>query len=68
MLKAYRCEADVTVDAHGRGDYLDLQSALAAIDLSKPVTIQLLGGEWERPQLPKKSNVKFILRQGAVWK
>ena len=68
VLKPYRCEADVTVDTQGRGDYLDLQSALTAVDTSKPVTIQILGGEWERPQLPKKSKVKFVLRQGAVWK
>ena len=54
--------------AHTSGDYLDLQSALTAIDTSKPVTIQILGGEWERPQLPKKSKVKLVLRQGAVWK
>ena len=68
VLKPYRCEADVTVDTQGRGDYLDLQSALTAVDTSKSVTIQILGGEWERPQLPKKSKVKFVLRQGAVWK
>ena len=68
VLKAYRCDADVTVDRQGRGDYLDLTSALAAIDQSKPLTIQILGGEWERPQLSKKSKVRFVLRQGAVWK
>ena len=68
VLKAYRCEADITVDKDGRGDYLDLQSALAGIDPSKPVTIQILGGEWERPQLPKKHKVNFILRLGGNWK
>ena len=68
VLKAYRCEADITVDKDGRGDYLDLQSALAGNDPSKPVTIQILGGEWERPQLPKKHKVNFILRLGANWK
>ena len=30
-------------------------------------TIQILGGEWDKPQLPKKSNIRFILRQGASW-
>ena len=68
VLKPFRCEADITVDKQGRGDYLDLQSAMAAIDPSKPLTIQLLGGEWERPQLTKKSKLKFVLRQGATWK
>ena len=28
-------------------------------------TIQILGGEWDKPQLPKKTNIKFILRQGS---
>ena len=27
-----------------------------------------LGGEWERPHLPKNSRIRFILRQGAAWK
>ena len=68
VLKAYRMDADITVDKNGRGDYLDLASALASLDQTKAVTIQLLGGEWERPQLSKKSKVNFILRFGASWK
>lgn len=68
LLCAHRCEADITVDKEGRGDYLDIASALASVDQAKPVTIQLLGGEWERPQLSKKSKVDFILRFGASWK
>ncbi|MBQ3630106.1 MAG: rhamnogalacturonan acetylesterase [Prevotella sp.] len=67
LLKAYRCDADVTVDSKGRGDYLSLTDAMAAIDPLKPCTIQLLGGEWQQPQLPKKSKVRFVLRQGATW-
>ena len=70
LLQRYRTEADITVDRRGRGDYLSLDPALqAAQALSKrPVTIQLLGGEWERPQLPRKSPVQFVLREGATWK
>lgn len=68
LLAKYRTDADITVDAQGRGDYLDLMSALASVEPNKEVTIQLLGGEWERPQLPKKSKVHFVLRQGARWK
>ena len=68
LLKAYRMDADITVDKNGRGDYLDLASALASLDQTKAITIQLLGGEWERPQLSKKSKVNFILRFGASWK
>lgn len=70
VLKAYRTDADYTVDARGRGQYLLLSDAVAAAQASSKaeVTIQILGGEWERPLLPKKSKIKFILRQGASWK
>ena len=70
VLKAYRTDADYTVDALGRGQFLLLSDAVAAAQASSKaeVTIQILGGEWERPQLPKKSKIKFILRQGASWK
>ena len=70
LLKAYRTEADITVDAKGRGQYLNLSDAIATAQASSKAetTIQILGGEWERPLLPKKSRIKFILRQGATWK
>ena len=70
LLKAYRTNADITVDAHGRGDYLTLSDAVAAVQTSskKETTIQILGGEWEKPQLSPKTKIHFILRQGAVWK
>jgi len=70
VLKKYRCDADLTVDRVGRGQYLTLEEAIAAAKaLSKSeTTIQILGGEWDKPLLPKKSNIKIILRQGAVWK
>jgi len=69
LLSKYRCDADITVDRQGRGDYMDLEPAVAAaMASSKPVTIQLLGGEWQQPQLPRKSRITFVLRQGASWK
>ena len=70
VLGKYRCDADITVDRQGRGNHLDLEQAIAAASaLSKPeVTIQILGGEWQRPHLSRKSPVRFILREGAVWK
>ena len=70
VLKAYRTDADITVDKQGRGQYFDLPEAVAAAQASSraETTIQLLGGEWERPQLPKKSRIRFVLRQGASWK
>ena len=70
LLAAYRTEADITVDRQGRGQYFDLAEAVAAAQASSKAetTIQILGGEWERPQLPKKSRIRFVLRQGATWK
>ena len=70
VLKAYRTDADITVDRLGRGEYMNLDDAVAAAQASSKAetTIQILGGEWERPQLPKKSRIRFILRQGATFK
>ncbi len=68
LLAKYRTDADITVDEHGRGDYLSLTEALEHVDQTKPTTIQILGGEWTKPELGKKSKVQFILRMGAGWK
>jgi len=70
VLKAYRTDADFTVDKNGRGEFFNLNDAVAAAQASSNAepTIQVLGGEWDRPQLPKKSRIKIILRQGASWK
>ena len=70
VLKAYRSEADFTVDKAGRGDFMDLSAAVSAAQASSKAetTIQILGGEWEKPVLPKNSRIKFVLRQGATWK
>ena len=70
VLKKYRCDADITVDKRGRGDYMDLDKAVAAaqVQSKQAVSIQILGGEWQKPQLPKKSRIEFVLREGATWK
>ena len=70
VLRPFRTDADYTVDSHGRGQYLSLTDAIADAQLSSKTetTIQILGGEWERPRLPKNSRIRFILRQGATWK
>ena len=68
VLKKYRTDADITVDRRGRGQFLSLSEAMKTVDHQQPTTIQLLGGKWEKPQLPKKSKVTFVLREGASWK
>ena len=68
LLKAHRMNADVTVDSKGRGNFLYLDDAMKVVDPLKPTTIQILGGEWDKPQLSKKSKLEFVLREGAKWK
>ena len=68
ILKKYRTDADITVDRRGRGQFMSLKQAMETVDMTKPTVIQILGGEWEKPQLPKKSKVTFVLREGASWK
>ena len=68
VLERYHVAEDVTVDAQGRGDYLTLEAALEGRDPQQPFTIQLLGGQWTRPQLPRKSKITFVLRENATWK
>lgn len=68
VLAKYRVSYDVTVDKNGRGDVFAIDDALAMLDVSRPCTVQLLGGEWSRPQLPRKAKVQFVLKEGAVWK
>ncbi len=70
LLKKYRCEADITVDQNGRGDYLNLSEAVekALATPKQATTIQILGGQWDQPNLPKKHHITFIMREGAVWK
>ena len=67
VLARFRVNEDITVDTRGRGDFLTLDAALEGRDLMQPCTIQLLGGQWTRPQLPRKSKVTFVLREGATW-
>ena len=70
VLKKYRCHADFTVDSLGRGNYLSLEEAVAAAQAQPKAetVIQILGGEWTKPVLPRKSCIRFVLREGATWK
>lgn len=70
VLKKYRTDADITVDRRGRGDFMSLTPAVekAMANSKQKTTIQILGGQWEKPQLPKKHHITFILREGATWK
>ena len=70
ILRKYRADADITVDRKGRGDFLSLQQAVdnALLRSNASTTIQILGGEWTKPLLPRKNKITFVLREGATWK
>lgn len=67
LLSKYRIDADITVSNDGRGQYMTLDEAIASVPAGKAVTIQILGGTWKKPVLPKKSKITFVLRKGAQW-
>ncbi len=70
VLSKYRTDADITVDKRGRGEFMQLMPAIekALSTTGKEITIQILGGQWEQPKLPKKHHIKFVMREGATWK
>ncbi len=67
LLAKYRVSYDLSVDRNGRGDFLSLADAIASVPEGKKVSIQVLGGKWERPTLTKKQqkNISITLRMGA---
>ena len=67
LLTRYRVNYDICVDRNGRGDYTSLADAIASVPEGKKVSIQILGGQWERPALTKqqKKNISITLRMGA---
>ena len=74
VLKSFRVNYDIAVDKNGRGDFIDLQKAVDSVPAqakgkkSQPVSIQILGGTWDRPVVSKNKNIQFVMRQGATWK
>ena len=67
-LKKHRINCDIAVAKDGRGDYFDIEKAVEAVPVGKKTTIQIMGGEWQKPIIPKGKKVKFVLRLGARWK
>lgn len=69
VLARFRVNYDISVDRHGRGDFMDLQKAVDAVEKGKKeVTIQIFDGQWSKPTVPKGKNIRFVLRTGAEWK
>lgn len=66
-LRRHLVSYDIAVARDGSGDYFTIQEAIQAAPEGKKVTIQILGGEWEKPRENKVKNIKFYLRKGAKW-
>ena len=67
-LKKHLVDYDFAVATDGTGDFFTLDEAIAAVPDGKKTTIQLLGGEWDKPAKDAKKKVKYVLRKGAKWK
>lgn len=67
-LKSHVVHYDISVASNGIGDYFDVQEAVDNAPSGQPVTIQLFCGEWKRPDIPENKSIKFVIREGAVWK
>lgn len=67
-LKKHVVHYDMSVAADGVGDYFDVQKAVDNAPVGQQVTIQLFPGEWEKPNVPKDKSIKFVFRDGAMWK
>ena len=59
---------DMSVSKTGRGDYMTLTDAIEAAPEGKNTKIQVLGGQWVKPDIPKSKDIEITLRLGASWK
>lgn len=67
-LKKHIVDYDIAVAKNGIGDYFDIPKAVDQVPRNKKTTIQLFAGEWDKPSVPKRKKIKFIMRNGAKWK
>lgn len=67
-LKKHLCLCDITVAKDGRGRFFDLQKAVDSAVDGRKTTIMVGPGTWTKPVVPKNKKIKFVLREGAVWK
>lgn len=66
-LRKYYRYYDITVSADGSGRYFDLQQAVDKAPKDRNLTIMIGAGSWRKPDLHGRKNIKFVLRQDAVW-
>lgn len=59
---------DFVVSHEGRGNYMDLQQAVDDAPFGKRVRILLLGGNWQRPDIPLGKSFRFVKAFGAKLK
>ena len=67
-LKKHVRHFDYVVSKRGRGNYMDLQSAVDAVPEGKKATILVLGDTWKKPVITKGKKIKFVKYFGAAIK
>lgn len=67
-LKKHVRHFDYVVSKRGRGNYMDLQSAVDAVPEGKKATILVLGDTWKKPVIAKDKKIKFVKYFGATIK
>lgn len=68
QLAKHHINYDIYVSKTGNGQYSDLKSALNSVTEGKRTTIAIIGGEWEKPVIPKGKKIKFVMLRGARFK
>ena len=58
---------DVSVAKDGRGLYFDVQEAVDSLPDGCKATVLVGEGEWRKPSIPARKDVKFVMRDGAKW-
>lgn len=67
-LKKHIVHYDISVASNGIGDFFSPQEAVDNAPMGKKTTLQIFAGEWRKPTVPKGKKIKYVMRDGAVWK
>ncbi len=67
-LKKHVRHFDYVVSKQGRGNFMDLQTAVDAVPAGKKTSILVLGGTWKKPTIAKDKKIKFVKYFGATIK
>lgn len=67
-LRKYVRHYDYVVSKEGRGNYMDLQTAIDDVPSNRKTSILILDGTWNKPYIAKGKKVKLIRYSGVRFK